>query len=308
MESVAAPAKILVFGKNGQIGWELRRALAPVGQVIALGRDAADVREPANILDAISTVDPDVIVNAAAYTAVDRAEDDIEAAYAVNAQAVEVLAREASRRRVWLVHYSTDYVFDGRASVPYVEEDPTNPISVYGASKLAGEKAIQASGARHFILRTSWVYAARGNNFLKTVWRLARERSELRMVADQVGAPTGAELIADVTALMVSRVLRDSTRDSTLAGLYHLSAAGFTTWHGFAQTVLTEAIAGGAELRIDPENIAAISTAEFPTKAGRPLNSRLVTDKLRRAFDIYLPDWREGVTRAVQEVLAGGPP
>jgi dTDP-4-dehydrorhamnose reductase len=296
--------KILLLGRNGQVGWELQRALAPIGHIIALDRCAADLNQPQRVIDVVTNIEPDVIVNAAAYTAVDRAEEEIETAYTVNARAVEMLAREAARRGIWFVHYSTDYVFDGHKPQPYVEDDVTNPVSVYGASKLAGEKAIHESGARHLVFRTSWIYAAHGNNFIKTVLRLARAQDALRVVADQTGAPTGAELIADATAIILGRLLRDPGPDNTLSGIYHLTAAGHTSWHGLAQAVLTEAVNCGAQLRACAENVVAIGTADYPTKARRPANSRLATDKLRRTFGIHLPDWREGVARVVRELVA----
>jgi dTDP-4-dehydrorhamnose reductase len=206
------------------------------------------------------------------------------------------------------VHYSTDYVFDGLKAEPYGEDEAPNPLNVYGASKLAGENSLRASGAPHLILRTSWVYAARGRNFVRTMLRLARERDELRVVADQVGAPTGAELIADVTALILGRLRNEIRAWEEAGGTYHLTATGHTSWHGLAQAVLTEALKLGVPLRAKPDGIAAIATADYPTRARRPANSRLATDRLRRTFGLFLPDWREGVTRTVREILAQGEP
>jgi dTDP-4-dehydrorhamnose reductase len=295
--------KILLLGKNGQVGRELQRSLTPIGPVVALDRGAADLEQPQTLVDAIEAVCPDVIVNAAAYTAVDQAEEDMERAYAVNTKAVDVLAGEAARRDIWLVHYSSDYVFDGRKTEPYVEDDGTNPLSVYGRSKLAGEQAIRASGARHLILRTSWVYASQGRNFIKTILQLARERDELRVVADQIGAPTGAELVAGVTAFILARVHHEARSNENI-GTYHLTAMGQPSWHDFAQVVLAEAVNLGAELRARPQHVAAVRTNAYPTRAHRPANSRLATDKLRNTFRVSLPDWREGVTRVVREILA----
>lgn len=298
--------KVLLLGKNGQVGWELQRALAPLGPLTALDRSEADLERPESLMGAVAKVGPDVIVNAGAYTAVDQAEEDAARAYAVNAKAVEVLAGEAARRGIPLVHYSTDYVFDGLKAEPYGEDDAPNPLSVYGASKLAGERSLRASGAPHLILRTSWVYAARGRNFVRTMLRLARERDELRVVADQVGAPTGAELIADVTALILGRLRNEIRAWDEAGGTYHLTATGYTSWHGLAQAVLTEALKLGARLRAKPDRVTAIATADYPTRARRPANSRLATDRLRHTFGLFLPDWREGVTRTVREILAQG--
>ena len=294
--------KILLFGKNGQVGWELQRALSPGGKLIALDRQAADFEKLDGVIDTIKAVEPDVIINAAAYTAVDRAEDEAKRAYAINAKAVEVLAHEAARRGVWFIHYSTDYVFDGCKSGPYREDDLTNPLNVYGASKLEGEKALQSVGGDHLILRTSWVYGTHGQNFIKTVLGLASERSELKIVVDQIGTPTSAALIADATAIILHRLLRNSQAQKALSGVYHLTASGHTSWHGLAQYALREAASCGARSRVLPEQIAAIGSADYPTKARRPANSRLATEKVRNAFDIHLPDWREGVAHVVREI------
>lgn len=294
--------KILLLGKNGQVGWELQRSLAPLGELIALDRQTHDgLSGDLSDLDAlratIRKVRPDIIVNAAAYTAVDKAESETELAYRVNAQASQVLAEEAADLNAWLVHYSTDYVFSGHGNAPWQETDAVAPVNHYGASKLAGEQTIAASGCKHLIFRTSWVYAARGNNFAKTMLRLAKDRETLNVIADQVGAPTGADLIADVTALAIQRVCQQPE----LSGLYHLAAGGEVSWHGYANHVIEFAKANAQELAVT--SIDAIGTAAYPTPARRPLNSRLNTQKLRDNFFIHLPDWQSGVTRMLREVL-----
>jgi dTDP-4-dehydrorhamnose reductase len=295
--------KILLLGKNGQVGWELQRSLAPLGEVLALDSKSTDCCGDLNDLEGIAATvrayAPDVIVNAAAYTAVDKAESEPAQAQRVNAEAVAVLAHEAQQLGAWLVHYSTDYVFDGSGTQPWQEIDAVAPLSVYGASKLAGEQAIQASGCKHLIFRTSWVYAARGNNFAKTMLRLASERDSLSVIADQFGAPTSAELLADVTA----HAVRSAMAKPELAGLYHLAAGGETTWHSYACFVLERAAAAGIALNVAPQQVAAIATSAYPTAAQRPLNSRLNTDKLQQAFALQLPDWQAGVARMLSETL-----
>jgi dTDP-4-dehydrorhamnose reductase len=292
--------KLLLLGRNGQVGWELQRALAPLGELIALGSAEADFAQPEALAAIVRGVAPDIIVNAAAYTAVDKAESEPELAHAVNATAPAVLAREAAARGAWLLHYSTDYVFDGSGSTPWTEDAPTGPLSVYGRSKLAGEDAIRASGCRHLIVRTSWVYAARGGNFAKTMLRLARERDRLRVVADQIGAPTGAELLADLSAHM----LRTALIEPQVSGTYHAAAAGETSWHGYARHVIEFARAAGQPIKVDLDAIEAIATSEFPLPAPRPANSRLNTQKLRDTFGLVLPPWQAGVDRMLAEVLA----
>ncbi len=294
--------RILLLGKNGQVGWELQRALAPLGELIALDRqgegiDCGDLGRQVDLAETVRRLAPDVIVNAAAYTAVDRAESDAALAHAINAEAVGMLAQEAEALGAWLLHYSTDYVFDGSGSRAWREDDTTAPLSVYGRSKLAGEKAIRASGCQHLIFRTSWVYAARGGNFARTMLRLAAERERLVVIDDQQGAPTGAELIADLSA----HALRAAVGDPALAGTYHLAAAGETSWHGYARFVVAEARALGVALRV--EEIAPIATSEYPTPAIRPLNSRLDCERLRSSFGLALPDWRVGVARMLREIL-----
>ncbi|MGG7673245.1 dTDP-4-dehydrorhamnose reductase [Pseudomonas sp. WC2] len=294
--------KILLLGKNGQVGWELQRSLAPLGELIALDRHAVegfcgDLSDLDALRATIRRIRPDIIVNAAAYTAVDKAESESELADRVNAQASRLLAEEAAILGGWLIHYSTDYVFSGHGTTPWQETDAVAPVNQYGESKLAGEQAITASGCKHLIFRTSWVYGARGNNFAKTMLRLAKDRDTLSVIADQIGAPTGADLIADVTALAIREVLQRPE----LAGLYHLAAAGEVSWHGYASHVIAFAQDNGEQLAV--ETISPIDTAAYPTPARRPLNSRLNTQKLRDNFSLHLPDWQSGVTRMLREVL-----
>ena len=297
--------KILLLGKNGQVGWELQRALAPLGELVALGSDspaplAADFSEPESLAATVRAVAPQIIVNAAAHTAVDKAESEPELARALNATAPGVLAREAATLGAWLMHYSTDYVFDGSGSTPWHEDSPTGPLGVYGATKLEGEEAIRASGCRHLIFRTSWVYAARGGNFAKTMLKLAKERDKLTVIADQIGAPTGADLLADLTA----HALRAAHARPELAGTYHAVAQGATSWHGYARHVIEFARAAGQPIRVAPEAVQAVPTSAFPTPAKRPHNSRLDTAKLRHAFGLTLPPWQAGVERMLTEVLS----
>jgi dTDP-4-dehydrorhamnose reductase len=297
--------KILLLGRNGQLGWELQRSLAPLGELVALDRHSApalavDLADSESVTAAVRAVAPDIIVNAAAYTAVDRAESDPALAHRVNAAAPALLAREAAARGAWLLHYSTDYVFDGSGDTPWREDSPTGPLNVYGRSKLAGEEAIRASGCRHLILRTSWVHAARGSNFARTMLRLAQERERLSVIDDQVGAPTGAELLADLSA----HLLREVRRRPECGGTYHAAASGQTSWHGYACHVIEFARAAGAPVKVRLEAIGAVPSEAFPAPARRPLNSRLDTNKLRETFGLVLPDWRTGVERMLSEVLA----
>ena len=295
--------RILLLGRNGQLGWELQRSLAPLGRLTALGRAQANLEKPATLRDAIRNNAPDLIVNAAAYTAVDKAEAEPDAAATVNSQAVGVLAEEAKKLGALLVHYSTDYVFDGSKSGPYTEDDAPNPLSVYGRTKLEGDRAIQASGCRHLIFRTSWVYAARGGNFVKTILRLAGERDELKVVADQIGAPTSAELLADVTALCAGFVTHCPERFAGVAGTYNLAASGETSWHNYAQFVVENAVRLGLPLKLASAAIRPIATSEYPLPAQRPLNSRLATDKLRSVFGIELPHWQIHLERVIAELV-----
>jgi len=296
--------KILLFGMNGQVGWELQRSLAPLGELVALDFDspgplAADFTQPETLAATVRAVAPQIIVNAAAHTAVDKAEAEPELARTINARAPEVLAREAQALGAWLVHYSTDYVFDGSGTAPWSEDAPTGPLSVYAHTKLEGEQAIRASGCHHLILRTSWVYAARGGNFARTMLRLAAERDRLEVIDDQIGAPTGAELLADVTA----HALRGVLAQPGLGGTYHAVAGGHTSWHGYASHVIEFARAAGQPMRVKAQDIAAVPSSAFPTPAQRPRNSRLDTRKLQQAFGLNLPDWRTGVDRMLREVL-----
>lgn len=293
--------KSLLFGKNGQVGWELQRALTPLGELIAVDFDECDFTNPDGIRDLVRAIKPVVIVNAAAYTAVDKAEREPDRAYAINAVAPEVLAGEAARCGAWLVHYSTDYVFDGIGHEPWRESDPTGPLSVYGRSKLAGDQAIQSSGCRHLIFRTSWVFAARGGNFIRTILRLAQEWDRLTIIDDQVGAPTGAELLADVTAHAIrAAMLRPET-----GGLYHLTATGEVSWYGYARFVLETASKSGVRFKVNSGGIEPIAASEYPTPAKRPLNSRLDVSKLQNTFGLVLPPWQTGVARVVNEIYEG---
>ena len=287
--------KFLLFGKGGQVGWELQRSLAPLGELIALDVDSrqqcGDFTRLDDIAETVRAIAPDVIVNAAAYTAVDKAESEPEQVRTINALAPGMLARESRKLGSWLIHYSTDYVFDGSGSKPWVETDPTGPLSVYGSTKLEGEEAIRASGCRHLIFRTSWVYAARGGNFAKTMLRLAQERERLTVVDDQIGAPTGADLLADVTA----HAIRTSLQQPELSGLYHLVAGGETSWHGYACYVLNLARQSGIELKVAAENVIPVPTSAFPLPARRPLNSRLDARKLQtdlRFAPAIVANWR----------------
>ena len=295
--------KILLLGKNGQLGWELQRSLAPLGEVIALDRHSTDwCGDLANLQGLAETVRglrPDVIVNAAAHTAVDKAESEPDLAHTLNALAPGVLAREAHELGALLVHYSTDYVFDGSGSAPWQESDSPAPLSVYGRSKLAGEQQIQAVCPRHLIFRTSWVYAARGGNFAKTMLRLAQERETLSVIDDQFGAPTGADLLADVSAHAIRQVLQ-RPRD---AGLYHLAASGETTWHKYAKHVVAQSIRAQPAIKIIASDIKAVASSAFQTAATRPLNSRLNTARLQQTFGLSLPPWQHGVDRMLAEIL-----
>ena len=297
--------KVLLLGRGGQVGWELQRSLSVLGEVVAVDFDPAhnpdglcgDFTDLAGLAETVRRVQPHIIVNAAAHTAVDKAESEPDIARLINAGAPAVLAREATELGAWLVHYSTDYVFDGSGSQPWQETDATGPLSVYGRTKLEGEQAV-ASTPKHLILRTSWVYAARGGNFAKTMLRLASERDALTVIDDQVGAPTSAELLADVTA----HALRAAMANPQLAGLYHCVAGGETTWYGYCQFVLDQAQALGWPLKAGPAQVSPTTTASYPTPAQRPLNSRLDTTKLQSALGLTLPHWQQGVARMLTEI------
>jgi dTDP-4-dehydrorhamnose reductase len=318
--------KILLLGKNGQVGWELQRSLAPLGEVIALGQEdtaptlCGNLALPDSLRATVRHIKPNVIVNAAAYTAVDKAESEAKLTHQINALGPAVLAEEACSTGAWLVHYSTDYVFNGSGTTPWQEDDPTDPLNMYGHSKLAGEQAIRETACRHLIFRTSWVYAARGNNFAKTMLRLAWERDSLRVINDQIGAPTGADLIADITAHAIRQVLhlhqqtdptttctnraaKTNANNSDLSGTYHLAAGGETSWFSYARHVLTCAQQLGVKLKAQPQAIEPVPTSAFPTPARRPGNSRLNTHKLQRTFHLHLPPWQDGVQRMLHETL-----
>lgn len=291
---------ILLFGKNGQVGWELQRALAPLGRITAVDFNSTDYcgdfSNPSGVAETIRLLKPDVIVNAAAHTAVDKAESEREFAELLNATSVAAIAKEAELLGSWLVHYSTDYVFDGSGNRPWIETDAAAPLNVYGETKLAGERCA-ALCSRHLIFRTSWVYAARGNNFAKTMLRFGKERSEMSIINDQFGAPTGADLLADCTA----HSIRFAQKNPAVSGLYHLVASGTTTWLDYAQLVFAKARDEGIELNVTKVN--AVPTSAFPTPAKRPHNSRLDTTKFQHTFNLVLPDWKLGVERMLSEIL-----
>lgn len=295
--------KLLLLGKGGQVGWELQRSLAPLGELVALDFDStdfhADFSRPEQLADTVRKIRPDVIVNAAAHTAVDKAESEPEFARKLNATSPGVVAEAAQQIGALMVHYSTDYVFDGSGTAPWKEDDATGPLSVYGQTKLEGEQLVAQHCAKHLIFRTSWVYAARGGNFAKTMLRLAKERDKLTVIDDQFGAPTGAELLADITAHAIRATLQDPAK----AGLYHAIAGGETTWHGYARFVLGLAQQAGVELKAGPDAVEAVPTSAFPTPAKRPRNSRLATTKLQTTFGLRLPPWQDGVARMLRETL-----
>ena len=292
--------KILLLGKNGQVGWELQRSLAPLGEVLALDRNSTshcgDLSNLEGLAETVRVFRPQVVVNAAAYTAVDKAESDSSTAHLVNALAPEVLSRACAALDAMLVHYSTDYVFDGSGQTPWLETDATGPLNVYGRSKLAGEQGIAKQGAKHVIFRTSWVYGTEGGNFAKTMLRLAQERDKMAVINDQFGAPTGAALLADITAMCLQQ-------PQALSGIYHLAAAGETTWHAYAEYVLQTAKRLKPEMAYKVKEVAAVPTSEFPTPAQRPLNSRLNCSKLQNDLQCQLPDWQKGVDAMLSKIL-----
>ncbi|EIX1615867.1 dTDP-4-dehydrorhamnose reductase [Cronobacter sakazakii] len=295
---------ILLFGKNGQVGWELQRALAPLGNLISLDFNSedycGDFSNPEGVAETVRRIKPDVIVNAAAHTAVDKAESEREFAQLLNATSVEAIAREAAKINAWLIHYSTDYVFPGTGETPWCESDATAPLNVYGETKLAGEQAVQRFCPNHLIFRTSWVYAGKGNNFAKTMLRLAKERESLSVINDQYGAPTGAELLADCTA----HAIRVALTKPDVAGLYHLVASGVTTWYDFAALVFDQARKAGITLKLT--DLHPVPTSAYPTPARRPQNSRLNTMKFQQQFGLVLPQWDMGVKRMLEEWFTAG--
>jgi len=294
--------KILLTGKNGQVGFELKRALAPLGKIVALGSRELDLSDLSAIRETIRQYQPDVIVNPAAHTAVDRAESEEDVAKRVNSEAPGVFAEEAEKRGIPLIHYSTDYVFDGRKEGAYQEEDATSPLGVYGRTKREGEKAIQKACSRSLILRTSWVVGAHGNNFLKTMLRLASEREELKVVADQFGAPTSAALIADVTAHLLRQMMHGDA-SAFPYGIYHLVARDVTTWHEYAAFVIEFARKQGFPIKVPADKILPIPTSDYPTPARRPQNSQLSVEKLEKTFDLHLPNWQDGVVQILEQIL-----
>ncbi|AXS80041.1 dTDP-4-dehydrorhamnose reductase [Dechloromonas sp. HYN0024] len=292
---------ILLLGKDGQVGWQLQRSLAPHGPVVACARSQCDLADPAQIRSVLRSVRPSVIVNATAYTAVDKAESEPELAYRINAEAPGILAAEAATLGALLIHYSTDYVYDGSKAAPYVESDATAPQSVYGRSKLAGEEAIRAAGGKSLIFRTSWVFGARGGNFVKTILRLARDKENLNVVADQVGSPTPAALIATVSGIALAMTRRGQMLENGESRLYHLAAARPVSWCEFARTIVEQAgQVPGFDLRLKADAIKAITTAEYPTPARRPANSRLDCSRLETDFGLQMPDWQPYLERMLQ--------
>ncbi len=296
--------KILLFGKNGQVGWELQRSLLPLGDLIALDRNSpelcGDLTNLKGIAGTIQKVAPNIIINAAAYTNVDKAEEEQDLACTINTEAPSILANEAKKLNAWFVHYSTDYVFDGNGNHLKKECDSTAPLNVYGKTKRDGEELISTSNCHHLIFRTSWVYGAHGNNFIRTMLRLGKERDNLKVVNDQIGTPTGAELLADITA----HTVRTALQHPEVSGLYHLAANGCTSWHAYARLIFEQAQKLGSELKIQPNQLISIPSNEFPTLAKRPLNSRLNTQNLQTTFNINLPSWETPVRRTVTEILA----
>ena len=303
MGSNGKAVRVLLLGANGQIGNELAKNLVHMGSITALARGDADFRQAEELRSVVRKYSPDILVNAAAYTAVDSAESEPELAMAVNADAPGVLAAEAESIGACFVHYSTDYVFDGRSAEPYTEDSPVNPLSVYGRSKLAGELAVASTCSRYLIFRTSWVFGAKGHNFVKRVLQLARDQTSLRIVADQVGAPTSAELVASSTASVLKAMTSAPATDRRW-GMYHLTAAGATSWHGLASYIVEVALEKGARLRISPSDICPVSTAEYPVEAPRPANSVLSTDKIQQTFHLNIPNWKIGVNQVLDVLVS----
>lgn len=293
--------KILLFGKNGQVGWELNRSLQPLGEVIALDVDDADFSRPESLRQVVQELSPDVIVNAVAYTAVDKAEDEESLALAINGTSPGVLAEEALKLNALLVHYSTDYVFDGTKTTPYVETDTPGPVNAYGRTKLAGELAVQSSACDYLIFRTSWVYASRANNFMLTMLKLAQEKEELGIVSDQIGAPTTARLIADTTSLCLQQVMKERIAGVFSSDLYHLTASGNTSWYGFTKEIVAIA-SQRPKLILTIKDVKAIPTSDYPTPAIRPMNSQLALTKLEGVFTVKMPDWKKSLSICMAEI------
>jgi dTDP-4-dehydrorhamnose reductase len=292
--------RILVLGRDGQVGTALTAILAPLGEVTGYGREGADLSHPESVAELVRHKRPDIVVNAAAYTAVDKAESEPDLARVVNAEAPAALAEAVAAIGGWLIHYSTDYVYDGLKSSPYLEDDPTAPLNVYGRTKLEGEAGVAKAGAKHLIFRTSWVHAPVGRSFAARMLKLAAERDSLQVIDDQIGAPTSARLIADITQLAIGRI---SAERPIVAGVYHLQAGGETSWNGYARFVIQQALARGATLRARPDTVEKVPTSAFATAARRPLNSRLSTHKLRAALDIDLPDWHDDVMGTIETLV-----
>lgn len=297
---------ILLLGKNGQIGWELQRSLAPLGHMMLCERQDANFENLDALRALLRKKKPDFIVNAAAYTAVDKAESDVMMVERINTEAVTLLAEEAKALDAWLVHYSTDHVFDGKKTAAYSEQDDANPLNIYGKSKFKAELSIQSSGCKHLILRTSWVYSARRANFILTVLRLALAQKKLNIVADQVGAPTSAELVADVTALAIYQIINTQDNASEYSGVYHLSASGETSWHNFTKYIIETAQNLGLSTQTTLDNIFPIATDKYPLPALRPANSTLNTSKISNVFNVKLPHWQEPIKRVLTEILQQG--
>jgi len=295
--------KILILGANGQVGWELQRTLIPLGEIKACTRKEADLEQLEALKNLIQTYKPQIIVNAAAYSAVDQAETQQEKVQRINTEAVELIAKETKQLKGLLIHYSTDYIFDGRKTTPYKEQDQPNPQSVYGKSKYQGEQKIAESGCNHLIFRTSWVYATRGNNFLNTIIKLAQERDELHIVNDQVGSPTSATLIADITALALYKLIQQPKNTDKLTGTYHLTPTGETSWYFFAKQILKQVEQQGIKLKTTAEKINSIRTEDYPLPAKRPKNSSLNTIKLQQTFNIHLPTWQQQLKRILLEMF-----
>lgn len=290
--------KIILFGKNGQVGWELNQLLQPLGEIIALGREQTDFSIPQSLREVICDYEPDVIINAVAYTAVDKAESEEELATTINGVAPGILAEEAMKINALLIHYSTDYVFDGSKDEAYIETDSPCPINAYGRSKLVGEQVVQASGCDFLIFRTAWVYANRGHNFLLTIQRLARERQGLSIVGDQYGSPTSARLIAETTVDCIKQSVLEKKAGDFSSGIYHLTASGYTSWFGFAEEIVNQ-MKMLSDQSLKTKSIAGIASAEYPTPAARPFNSRLSVSKLEHNFNLKLPDWAQALSRCM---------